>query len=83
MKDIYPPRLNLHYTLIASDGTTIRESDGKLLDMSYLQRAVPTRDRSAALRQAPDRRLAESRVQDAPNASLGMVPFWRGASRIV
>jgi len=41
MKDLYPPRLDLHYKLIASDGTTIRESGSKLLDMNYLQRAVP------------------------------------------
>lgn len=40
MKDIYPPRMDLHYRLIASDGTTIREGDAKLRDMAYLQRPV-------------------------------------------
>ncbi len=37
MKDIYPPRLKLHYTLMASDGSTLREKDVLLLDMGYLQ----------------------------------------------
>ncbi len=41
MTDLYPPRMNLHYKLIGSDGATIREGDSKLLDMAYLQRTVP------------------------------------------
>jgi hypothetical protein len=41
LKDIYPPWMNLHYKLIASDGSTIRESAAKLRDSAYLQRAVP------------------------------------------
>jgi len=40
MKDIYPPRIDLHYRLIASDGSTIREGDAKLRDQAYLQRAT-------------------------------------------
>jgi DUF3016 family protein len=42
MKDIYPPRMSLHYKLISSDGTLIRESENNLLDLAYLQRTVPT-----------------------------------------
>jgi len=41
LKDIYPPSMELHYTLLGADGATIREGDAKLRDTSYLQRAVP------------------------------------------
>jgi hypothetical protein len=41
MKDLYPPRVDLHFKLLAADGTTIREGDGKLRDLTYLQNAVP------------------------------------------
>jgi hypothetical protein len=40
MKDIYPPTMELHYTLLAADGSTMREGDAKLRDVAYLQRAV-------------------------------------------
>jgi len=40
LKDIYPPRVSLHYKLLASDGSTIREGDKKLMDGAYLQRSV-------------------------------------------
>jgi len=43
MKDIYPPRLKLHYKLMASDGGTLREKDVQLIDMGYLQHTgLPT-----------------------------------------
>lgn len=43
MKDIYPPRLSLHYRLVASDGSTLREGQAKLIDMGYLQHVgLPT-----------------------------------------
>lgn len=41
LKDIYPPRIDLHYKLLASDGKVIREGDAKLRDNAYLQRGVP------------------------------------------
>jgi Protein of unknown function (DUF3016) len=41
MKDLYPPRMDLHYKLVAADGSTIREGDSKLRDMAYLQHSVP------------------------------------------
>src|SRR5579863_3823544 len=41
MKDVYPPRVDLHYKLLASDGSTIREGSDKLRDMAYLMRTVP------------------------------------------
>ena len=48
LKDIYPPRAQLHYRLLAGDGRVLREGDAKLADLSYLQRAVP--DTTDALR---------------------------------
>jgi Protein of unknown function (DUF3016) len=44
MKDIYPPRIELHYRLIGADGTTLRESQNKLRDLSYLQNNVMPTD---------------------------------------
>jgi hypothetical protein len=40
MKEGYWPWMNLHFVLLAADGTTIREGDAKLGDGSYLRRAV-------------------------------------------
>ena len=43
VKDIYPPRLKLHYTLTASDGSILREKDVRLLDLGFLQHTgLPT-----------------------------------------
>jgi Protein of unknown function (DUF3016) len=42
LTDLHPPRIDLHYKLIANDGSTIREGQGRLRDLSYLQRTVPT-----------------------------------------
>ena len=43
MKDIYPPRIELHYRLIGADGKTVRESQAKLRDLSYLhENVMPT-----------------------------------------
>jgi len=39
-KDIYPPHMNLHYRLLAADGTVVREADARLSDLGYLQRSV-------------------------------------------
>jgi hypothetical protein len=41
MKDVYPPRIDLHYRLLAADGTTIRDGKDKMLDMAYLQQTLP------------------------------------------
>lgn len=40
MREVYPPWMNLHFVLLAPDGTTLREGDAKLRDSSYLRRAV-------------------------------------------
>jgi hypothetical protein len=42
MKDIYPPRLDLHYRLLGADGAPLRSGSNKLRDMSYLERTLPT-----------------------------------------
>lgn len=41
MKDIYPPRLELHFRLLGADGAPIRDGEAKLRDLSYLQRSLP------------------------------------------
>jgi len=41
LKDIYPPRIDLHYRLLDANGTVLREGSSKLRDLSYLQRVVP------------------------------------------
>lgn len=41
MRDVYSPWMNLHFVLLAADGTTVREADAKLSDGSYLRRSVP------------------------------------------
>lgn len=41
MKDIYPPRIDLHYRLLDANGNVLREGSSKLRDLSYLQRVVP------------------------------------------
>jgi len=40
MKESYWPWMNLHFVLLAADGTTIREGEARLSDGSYLRRAV-------------------------------------------
>jgi hypothetical protein len=42
LKDIYPPRMDLHYKLIDADGRVIREGSGRLRDLAYLQHTTPT-----------------------------------------
>jgi hypothetical protein len=43
VKDIYPPRLKLHYTLMASDGGILREKDVRLIDLGFMQHTgLPT-----------------------------------------
>ena len=44
MKDVYPPRIMLHYRLLGADGRTLREGSNKLLDLGYLERPLPTTD---------------------------------------
>jgi Protein of unknown function (DUF3016) len=41
LTDLHPPRIDLHYKLVADSGATIREGDAKLRDLVYLQRTVP------------------------------------------
>lgn len=43
VRDIYPPRLKLHYKLMASDGSILREKDVRLIDLGFMQHVgLPT-----------------------------------------
>lgn len=42
LKDLYPPRMDLHYSLTGADGTIIREGQSRLRDGAYLQHTVTT-----------------------------------------
>ncbi|MBS0569546.1 MAG: DUF3016 domain-containing protein [Proteobacteria bacterium] len=53
MRDIYPPRIDLHFRLTDASGATLREGSAKLRDLAYLQRTLP--DESDPLRY--DKRL--------------------------
>jgi hypothetical protein len=41
LKDLYPPRIDLHFRLSDASGKTLREGSAKLRDLAYLQRALP------------------------------------------
>lgn len=41
LKDLYPPRIDLHFRLLDANGATLREGSAKLRDFAYLQRALP------------------------------------------
>ena len=41
LKDIYPPRIDLHFRLTGVDGKTLREGSAKLRDLAYLLRGLP------------------------------------------
>lgn len=40
LKDVYPPRMQLHYRLSSADGSVLKEGSAKLQDLGYLQRGV-------------------------------------------
>jgi hypothetical protein len=41
IKDIYPPRIDLRYTLTGADGTVLGEGERKLRDPAFLSGATP------------------------------------------
>jgi hypothetical protein len=41
LKDLYPPRMDLHFRLTDASGKILREGSAKLRDLAYLQRALP------------------------------------------
>jgi hypothetical protein len=41
LKDLYPPRIDLHFRLTDASGATLREGSAKLRDLAYLQHALP------------------------------------------
>ena len=44
IKDFYPPRIDLRFTLVAGDGTTLREGTRTLRDPGFLQHDTPRSD---------------------------------------
>jgi len=42
VKDIYMPRMELHFQLLGSDGAVVKEGDRRLLDMNFMQTLIPT-----------------------------------------
>ncbi|GAA0716204.1 DUF3016 domain-containing protein [Dokdonella soli] len=44
VKDIYPPSIDLRYTLTGSDGARLRGGEEKLRDPAFLNRSTPNRD---------------------------------------
>lgn len=60
LKEVYSPWMNLHFVLLAADGTTLREGDAKLRDGAYLRRSVP-RDPTDPLRY--DKRMIDDWLQ--------------------
>jgi len=41
LKDLYPPRIDLHFRLLDANGATLREGSAKLRDLGYLQHSLP------------------------------------------
>lgn len=41
MREIYPPRIELHFTLTDADGHTIAQGSRRLSDQAYLQQPLP------------------------------------------
>lgn len=44
IKDIYPPRIDLRFTLTGADGATLREGERSLRDIAFLSRSTPTQN---------------------------------------
>jgi len=61
IKDIYPPRIDLHFTLTGADGKTISEGDRKLRDLAFLQHPIVAFSSTDPLRY--DKRLLRDWLQ--------------------
>ncbi len=44
IKNIYSPRIDLHYTLTTADGKLVRSGEATLRDAAFLSRSTPGRD---------------------------------------
>jgi hypothetical protein len=65
MKDIYPPRIDLTFKLIDSDGNVLREGPRKLRNLSYLYSGVATPGNTDPLRY--DKALLDSWLRRGPD----------------
>lgn len=61
IKDIYPPRMDLHFTLTDADGKVLREGNRKLRDLAFLQHPIGPFSSTDPLRY--DKRLIRDWVQ--------------------
>ena len=64
MKDIYPPRINLDFKLLDSDGEVLREGSRKLSNLGYLQSGVTGVSNTDPLRY--DKALIDSWLRRGP-----------------
>ncbi|HZX71822.1 MAG TPA: DUF3016 domain-containing protein [Rhodanobacter sp.] len=65
MKDVYPPRINLTFKLLDSDGNVQREGSRKLSDLGYLQSGVTRATDTDSLRY--DKALIDSWLRRGPD----------------
>ena len=64
MKDIYPPRMDLSFRLIGSNGEVLREGSRKLSNMGYLQSGITRATDTDPLRY--DKALIDSWLRRGP-----------------
>ena len=64
MKDIYPPRMDLHFKLIGSNGEVLREGSRKLRNLGYLQSGATRTSDTDPLRY--DKALIDSWLRRGP-----------------
>ena len=63
IRDVYPPRIDLSFTLTGAEGVTLKSGQRQLRDPTFLMPTAHPRTDRAALREEAARRLAGSRVQ--------------------
>lgn len=44
VRDVYPPRIDLHFTLMGPDGAVVKDGERKLRDISFTDNVAPYRD---------------------------------------
>lgn len=65
MKDVYPPRIDLQFKLIGSDGQVLREGSRKLRNLGYLQNGLTRLNDTDPLRY--DKGLLDSWLRRGPD----------------
>ncbi|HWU76514.1 MAG TPA: DUF3016 domain-containing protein [Rhodanobacter sp.] len=65
MKDVYPPRIDLQFKLVGSDGQVLREGSRKLRNLGYLQSGLTRPNDTDPLRY--DKGLLDSWLRRGPD----------------